>query len=706
MFTRPTRQCVLVLVLSVAGAAPIVAQGTSPAAPASRRTLTFEDFAAVANVTDPQLSPDGQRVLYALRRTDVGENRRTTVTYLLPVAGGTPRQWPDDTTRATEARWSPDGRRVAYVAAGQLWIASPDGTGKRRLTTLTGGAAGPVWAPTSDRIAFISRVYPRCRSEACNASVADSIASSKVKAHVADRLMYRHWNAWDDATRAHLFVARVADITVTDLVPGAEYDVPPGPFGGSEGYAWSPDGRELAYAAKAPTREAAWSTDVNLYTVPATGGESRVVTAANPGADGNPVYSPDGRWLAYLSQSRAGFEADKWRVMLMDRASGAARELLPQWDRSTDGFQFTEGGRSLLLVANDRGRDKLFTVALDAQGMARVPAPVALVGDMNNVAPSVSRDGRSIAWLRDAANRPAELWVRTAQGSRQSVSRVLTHHNDTLVSRLALAPAEDLWFRGANGDSVHAYFVRPPNLEPGRRYPLVLLVHGGPQGAWLDQWHGRWNYAMFAAAGAAVLAVNPRGSTGYGQKFTDDVSRDWGGRAYEDLMKGVDAALATHAWLDGTRLGAAGGSYGGYMVNWIGGHTDRFKALVSHAGVFNLENMYGATEEVWFPEWEYGGPFWKDSATLATYRRWSPHLSVQNFRTPTLVTHGELDYRVPYYESVSLFTALQRQNVPSRLVVFPDEGHWIGKPQNARLWWGEVQGWMTKHLGAAKPSTE
>jgi dipeptidyl aminopeptidase/acylaminoacyl peptidase len=286
------------------------------------------------------------------------------------------------------------------------------------------------------------------------------------------------------------------------------------------------------------------------------------------------------------------------------------------------------------------------------------------------------------------------------------VTRELTRHNAPLVAQLALGRTQEFWYRGAGGDSVHALFIPPPNQVPGRKYPLILLVHGGPQGAWLDQWHGRWNYQMFAATGAAVLAVNPRGSTGYGQRFTDEVSRDWGGKAYEDLMKGVDAALAAHPWLDGSRLGAAGGSYGGYMVNWIGGHTDRFKALVSHAGVFNLENMYGATEEVWFPEWEFGGPYWESKAMAEQYRTFSPHLFVQHFRTPTLVTHGELDYRVPYYEGLSLFTALQRQNVPSRLVMFPDEGHWIGKPQNARLWWSEVQGWMSRHLVEGKPSTE
>lgn len=690
---RVTRRLLLVAIV-----------GAAPALPAqARRPITFDDFAAVRAVTDPQLSPDGARLLYAVRTTDVEANRRTTTTWLAPVAGGAARAFPDDTTRATEARWSPDGRRVAYVAGGQLWVADAGGGNRRQLTALTGGAGGPVWAPAGDRIAFVSAVHPECRDDPCNAAREKAKAESKVKARVADNLLYRHWNAWDEGTRSHLFVVPAAGGEPRDVTEGVAYDVPPGPFGGSEGYSWSPDGRELAYSAKAQARADAWSTDVNLYLVPAAGGPAVVVTAANTGADQNPVYSPDGRYVAYASQARAGFESDRWRLMLLDRGARTSRELLPRWDRNAESFQFAPDSRSILLGTGDRGRDKLYRVSLDARGGAAAPA--LLVGERNNVAFTLARDGRTIAWLRDAADRPAEVYAGALTAGGVSGVRAVTHVNDSLVARLALSPVEELWYAGAGGDSVHAFVLKPPGWEAGKKYPALLLIHGGPQGAWLDQWHGRWNYQMFAATGSAVIIVNPRGSTGYGQRFVDEVSRDWGGKVVTDLTNGLDAAVARYPWIDSTRVGAAGGSFGGYMVNWLLGHSDRFDAFVSHAGVYNLENMYGATEEIWFPEWEYGGAYWDPKAMNEQYRRFSPHLAAAKFRTPTLVLHGELDYRVPYYEGVSLFTALQRQNVPSRMVIFPDEGHWIGKPQNQRLWWSEVQGWLTKHLAPGGANT-
>jgi len=695
----PTTTFARAILVAALCASPLAAQqatGRPGAGLKAKRAMTFDDFAAVRAVSDPQLSPDGARVLYAVRTTDVQANRRTTTTFVVPFGGGPARAFPDDTTHATEARWAPNGRRVAYVAGGQLWVADADGGNRRQLTRLTGGATGPVWAPTGDRLAFVSAVYPECADDPCNAAREKAKSESTVKAHVADQLMYRHWNAWDEGTRSHLFVVGADGSAPRDLTPGARYDVPPGPFGGSEGYAWSPDGRELAYSAKDQGRAEAWTTDVNLYVVPAAGGAASVITAENKGADQNPVYSPDGRYVAYASQARAGFESDRWRLVLYDRASRTSRELLTGWDRNADAYAFTPDSRAVLVTTTDRGREKLFRFALDKQG--RAGRAELLVGQGNNAAFSVAGRGSALAWLRDAADRPAEVYVAPLGARGAGAGRALTHENDSLVARLALNPVEEMWFAGANGDSVQAFVLKPGQWEQGKTYPAVLLIHGGPQGAWLDQWHSRWNYQMFAAPGNAVVIVNPRGSTGYGQKFVDDVSKDWGGKAYADLMNGLDAALARYQWIDSTRLGAAGGSFGGYMVNWIAGHSNRFKALVSHAGVFNLENMYGATEELWFPEWEYGGPYWESAAMEAQYRKYSPHLSAKNFKTPTLVLHGELDYRVPYYEGVSLFSALQRQGVPSRLVLFPDEAHWILKPQNQRLWWSEVQGWLTKYL--------
>lgn len=659
----------------------------------AQRAMTFEDFAAVRNVSDPQISPSGAQVLYSLRTTDVAKNSRTTVTFLIPVSGGTPRQFPSATVKATEARWSPDGKSVAYISGDQLWIAAADGSNPRKLTDMNGGASGPVWSPTGDRIAVVSGVYPDCTDNPCNVARQAKEDSSMVKAHVTDNLLYRHWNAWTPNTRAHLFVVPVGGGAAVDVTAGAKYDVPPGPFGGSEGYAFSPDGRELAFTAKDQGREDAWSTDINLYTVPVTGGPSTVITREQRGADVNPVYSPDGKWIIYNSQERPGFEADQGRLMVYDRTAHKSQRLAATWDRDAESYFFSPSGDAIYIQATDASREKLFRLARSGSGWAA--APRLLVGKSNNTAANLSRDGKTLVWLRDAVDHPAEVYTATIDGMGE---KQLTHENDALIAQLKLSPAEDFWFKGANGDSVQGMVVRPPNWQAGKKFPVLLLIHGGPQGAFLDNWHTRWNFSLFASAGFAVVAINPRGSTGYGQKFVDEISRDWGGKVYVDIMNGLDAALARNPWMDSTRMGAAGGSYGGYMTNWIEGHSTRFKALFTHAGVFNLENMYGATEELWFPTWEYGGPYWDKTAMETQYRVWSPHLFAANFKTPMLVVAGELDYRVPYYEGVSMFSALQRQGIPSRLIIFPDEGHWIGKPQNQRLWWSEALGWFRKYL--------
>ena len=662
-----------------------------------KRVITFEDFSSLRVVSDPQVSPDGRTVLYAVRTTDVAANKRTTHTFSIAASGGQPRAFPDEKTAAVEARWSPDGSKVVYTSGGQLWIADASGTGAKSLAKLAGGASGPVWSGAGDRIAFVSSAFPDCRDDACNSARQKAADEGKVKAHVTDALMFRHWNAYDDGTRSHLFVVKSDGSDLRDVVPGARYDVPPGPFGGSEGYAFSPDGREIAFTAKDQGRADAWTTDLNIYVVNAesAGQKAEVITASNKGADQNPIYSTDGKLILYASQKRAGFEADKWRLMAYDPALRRSRELLPQWDRWAESY-VAAGARTIIVGGADHGRDKIFRVTFDASG--KPLAPTLLAGEHNNSAFSVSLDGHAIVWVRDAVDHPAEVWIAALGPRALENAHALTHENDVLTAQLTLNPAEDFWFHGANGDSVQGFVVKPPQYQPGRKYPVLLLVHGGPQGAWLDSWGSRWAPQLFAAGGYALVFVNPRGSTGYGQKFVDGVSKDWGGKPYVDLMKGLDAALAANPWMDSTRMAAAGGSYGGYMVNWINGHTNRFKAIVSHAGVFNLEAMSGATEEQWFTDWEFGGS-WLDPAAMAgQYRKFSPHLFAKNFRTPTLVITGELDYRVPYTDPLSLFTSLQRQGVASRLVVYPDEGHWILKPQNSQLWWKEVHSWLGSHL--------
>jgi dipeptidyl aminopeptidase/acylaminoacyl peptidase len=649
-----------------------------------QRPMTFADFAAVKNVGDPQVSPDGRWVLYSVRTTDVDANRRTTVTKLQAISSGAARQFPDANTAATEARWSPDGKRIAYSAKGQIWVADVGGTASRQITHVNGGASGPVWSPTGDRIAFVTGVYPDCDADACNVERARAADTGKVKAHIADNLLYRHWTEWTPETKSHLFIVSADGTGLRDVTAGVKYDVPPGPFGGSEAYTFSPDGKELAYTAKDQGREDAWSTDLNVYTVPVSGGVPVAITAANHAADQNPVYSPDGQMIFYASQTRPGFESDRWRLMAYGRASKTMREVLPNWDRNADAYAVSPGGDAIYLTTVDASRTKIYRIARSSS-MAPSP-PQLLTSRGNNFALSVSADGKTLAWLQDATERPAEVYLGTVGANGLTESRQLTHENDALIAQLKLYPAEDFWFKGANGDSVQGLLVKPPQYQPGKKFPVLLLIHGGPQGEWLDQWHGRWNFEMFASPGFGIVAINPRGSFGYGQRFVDEISRDWGGKAYTDLMNGLDAALARNAWLDSSRMGAAGGSYGGYMTNWIAGHSNRFKALFTHAGVYNLENMYGATEEIWFSDWEFGGPYWNRAAMDSVYRRWSPHLFAQNFRTPHLVVVGEL------------VTALQRQGVPSRLIDFPDEGHWIGKPQNQRLWWGEALGWFKEYL--------
>jgi dipeptidyl aminopeptidase/acylaminoacyl peptidase len=334
-------------------------------------------------------------------------------------------------------------------------------------------------------------------------------------------------------------------------------------------------------------------------------------------------------------------------------------------------------------------------VTLDAQGKASAPQPV--ITEHNNTQLSIAKNG-TVAWIRESASAPGEVWIGTLDANGVSNQRQFTRESAAHLAQFTLNPLEDFWFTGANGVKIHGFTLKPPQYQAGKKFPVLLLIHGGPQGAWLDAWSTRWNYQMFATGGYGLVIVNPTGSTGYGQKLTDGVSQDWGGKVYVDLMKGLDAALKANPWMDSTRMAAAGGSYGGYMVNWIAGHSNRFKALVSHAGPFNLEHMYSATEELWFPEWEYGGPFWNPTAMATQYRKWSPHLYAKNFKTPTLVIHGELDYRVPYTEGISMFTSLRRQGVDARILLYPDEGHWILKPQNSQLWYREFHGWLGKYL--------
>ena len=673
-------------------AAVALAAGARSAAAQARHPLTVNEFVGLDRAAEPALSPDGRWVAYDVTTTDTATWRRRTDLWLVSAAGtGEPRRLSGDSLGGRGARWSADSRQLAFVTTRggtpQVWIVTAQSGERRQLTTLSTGADGPVWSPLGDRIAFTSQVWPACADDACNARRAEEDARRPSKARIYDQLLYRHWNAWDDGTRSHLFVVDVAGGTPRDLLAGKDWDTPVPPFGGSADYAWSPDGRELAFTTKFG-RDQAWSTNTDVYTVSVAGGEPVNATAGMPGGEQTPAYSPDGHFLAFLSQARGGYESDRWRLMVKDRATGAVREVPHDFDRWVGEYAWTSRSDGFVVIAEDRERNRLFHVTLGGDVHAVHPGGDATQLSLAAVEPLEA------AYVGDAADQPPQVFVWTVDHAHPAPPRQVTHLNQAVLRTLDLPPVEEVAWPGAGGDSVHGLLLKPPGFDPSHRYPLLVLVHGGPQGAWLDSFHWRWNAELFAAPGYVVLMPNPRGSTGHGQAFTDQIGRDWGGKVYEDIMRGVDAAAAL-PYVDSTRMGAAGGSFGGHMVNWINGHTGRFKVLVAHDGDFNLSSFYGATEELWFPEHDLGGPPWADRTD---YERWSPDHFAQQMRTPELVIQGGLDFRIPEGEGMQAFTALQRQGVPSRFIYFPDEGHWVLKLQDQVVWWTNVHEWLGRYL--------
>jgi dipeptidyl aminopeptidase/acylaminoacyl peptidase len=670
------------------------------------RPMTVDDLLAIKTVSDPQVSPDGRWVVYVVAEIDREANKSNSDLWLVPLAGGEPRRLTTAPGTDNHPRWSPDGKTIAFTSnrggSAQVWLLPFEGGEARALTKLPIDVSGPIWSPRGDRIAFTAEVYPGMTPDE-TAKKDKEHADAKSKARIFDHLMIRHWDKWDEGKRSHLFVADAATGEAVDLTPKLDVNVPPAPFGGSNEYAFAPDGQELAFTAE-PLEDAAWSTNTDIWTVPARGGEPTNVTAANRGADAQPAYSPDGTYLGYVSQARAGFESDQWVLTVRNLKTGAILPLSEGFDRPVLSFLW-EDERTFIFVVDHAGTDPIVRVEFGMNGPHFPPTVenlesmhTAVKGGVNS-AVQFSAKARTLVFVRNTANRPAELYktaVKPGSVTTQTADPIaVTRHNDRLLAELDLAPAEGFTFKGAGGDDVSGWLIKPPGFDVKKRHSVVFLIHGGPQGAWHDEWHNRWNYALFAAPGYAVVAVNPRGSTGYGQKFTDQISRDWTGRVYDDLMKGLDHALKTYPFLDATRVAAAGGSYGGFMVNWIAGHTDRFQALISHAGVFDLTSKYGTTEELWFPEWEFGGPPWEQPEH---YRERSPSAHAAHFKTPTLVLHGALDFRVPDAQGLGMFTALRRRGVPSRYVFFPDEGHWIAKPANRVVWWREVHAWLDRYL--------
>ncbi len=652
--------------------------------------FSFNDLVNIKRVGDPQLSPDGKWVAYTVGVVNKSENRTVTHIYRVKIDGSDQKQLTNGTTSHSSPRWSPDGDHIAYTSGGQIWVMENDGDDKEQVTKISTGAGNPVWSPDGKWIAFSSEVYPECSSDDCNKAEDAKAESSKVKAKVAERLLFKHWNEWRDRKRAHVFVISKDGGIARDLTPG-DFDSPPYAASTGVDYAFSPDGKEIAFLRN-PDKVEATSTNSDVYTIALSGGSARNITAANKGYDAAPVYTPDGKYILLRSQAMATFEADRWRIMRYNRSNGETVELTRGFDQQVDEMTLSDDGKMIYFAAGTRGRSPIYSVPVEPDFRLRVATHVKQVlGGVYASGISVAKDGRTLVFASSSMGAPAEIMRANVDGTGISA---LTRAN----AALNLAKTEEVEWKGALQAPIHGWLIKPANFDASRKYPLLVLIHGGPQGAWGDNWGYRWNPQIFANAGYVVFMPNQRGSTGYGQKFVDDVSADWGGKAFVDIKSGV-AEVIKRPFIDRTRIGAAGASYGGYMVDWILGHNNdprfKFKALVSHAGVYNLESMATATEEIWFVNWEFKGMPWENPVN---YQKWSPHKFANRFNTPTLVTAGESDFRVPVDQSLQLFTTLQLKGVDSKLIIFPDEGHWILKPQNSEFWYQNVIGWLDKYL--------
>ncbi len=654
---------------------------------AQNQSFDVRAMLRLTRISDPRIASDGTMVAFTVQTVDLDQNTKPTQIWTVPVTGGTPRQITTQGTQNERPRWSPDSHSIAFISnrsgSSQVWIMNADGSEPRQITSISTEAGGVMFTPDGKKLVFTSDVYPDCPNDDCNRSRIEAGKNSKVKARTYTTLLFRHWTSWQSKRRSHLLVVSVAGGLPTDLTPGNN-DVPPFSLGGPDDYAISPDSAQLCYSMNADPAPAT-STNTDLFTIPLNGGETRRLTS-NPGADDAPQYSPDGKYIAYRSQQRAGYESDRWRLIVLDLANDRTTVVTEPLDRSVGSFAWSSDSTRLFFTAEDRGRHVLYIIPAQGGASRLIASGPNTIDDVQ-----LSGDGKTMIYTSQSASAPIEIYRTTSSGGEPVA---LTHLNDPVLANYTLPKLEESDVEAPDKVRVHYYVLKPPDFQRGRKYPVLFLIHGGPQGAWGESWSYRWNPQVFAAAGYVVVMPNPRGSTGYGQKFTDDINQDWGGKPFDDLMAVVDRVV-TLPYVDPDRMAAAGGSYGGYMVDWLLGHTQRFKALISHAGVFDLRSMAGATEELWFPLWEFHGMPWENPEQ---YAKWSPSYYVNDFHTPTLVIHGELDFRVPYTQGLQLYTSLQLQKVPSKLLVYPDEGHWVLKPQNSVLWYDTFLDWINEWL--------
>ena len=680
--------------LSLIAALPVTAQGAPSAAEApAAQPFTYTDMLMANRLSDPRVSPDGRHVVYAVRATDMDNNRGVTSLFIQSLDGeGAARRLAISDGGANTARWGSDG--WLYFLSGrsgtsQVWKTDAQGEIATQVTNLPVDVNAYRLSPDASKIAVSLAVYPQCEDLACSVARGEAEAARKSTGQVYDRLFVRHWDTWNDGTQNHLFVVNTDGsgdpVWVTH---GFDGDTPSKPFGDENEFAFTPDSGAVVFSAREAGNSEPWSTDFDLYRTNGLTGEGFVnLTEDNPAWDTGPVFSPDGRTLAYRAMRRPGFEADRWQIVLMDVATGARREIAADWDRSADSLQWSADGRSLYVVAGDIGQTRLFSIDV-ARGSV-----VPITGPGHVSAFDQTRTG--FVYAMDSLTSPSELYVKTFRG--REMPRRITNVNPQLAERV-FGEAEQFSFPGWNDETVYAYVIKPAGYVEGRQYPVAFIIHGGPQSSFANAWSYRWNAMTYAGAGYAVVMIDFHGSTGYGQAFTDSISQHWGDRPLEDLQKGWAFAQQQYSFLDGDRACALGASYGGFMVNWIAGRwNDEFQCLVNHDGIFDTFAMGYSTEELWFTEWENGGtPYDVPEA----YQRFNPANHVNNWSDPMLVIQGDRDFRVPTTQALSTFTALQRRGIESRMVVFPDENHWVLRPQNSLQWHNEVFGWLDRHIGS------
>ncbi len=652
--------------------------------------FTVHDLVTMDRISDPQVSPDGQRVVFVLRKTDLDANKGRTDLWLMNADGSGLRQLTMNPANEDNPRWSADGNSIWFLStrsgSSQVWRIPAFGGESEQISDLPFDVANLIVSGDGKYLAFTMDVFPDCGTLECTRQKLAEKVKQKSSGVIYERLFIRHWDTWNEGRRSHVFVMPATGGDPVDLMIGMDADAPSKPFGGTEEITFTPDSKGIVFTAKDVGRREAWSTDFDLYIVPIDASmPPRCLTEKNEATDTQPVFSPDGKTLAYLAMSRPGFEADRYRIVLRNWPKGEESSLNEAWDHSPSSIFWSPDNKKIYAVAEYYGQVALF--AIDRKtGQVQ---PILKNGHVR----SPSFAGKRIVYGLDHLKSPVELYSAKANGSD---IRQITNLNAEKVNATLMGDYEQFNFPGWNHETVYGYIVKPAEFNPSQKYPVAFLIHGGPQGSFGNDFHYRWNPQTYAGAGYAVVMVDFHGSTGYGQAFTDAIRDDWGGKPLEDLQKGLAAALAKYPWMDGDRVGALGASYGGFMINWIAGNwPDRFRCLVSHDGNIDERMAYFETEELWFPEWEKMGTPWDNPEG---YEKHNPVNYVQNWKTPMLVVHSENDYRVVVTQGMSTFNALQRKGIPSKFLYFPDENHWVAKPHNSIFWHETVLGWLDQWL--------